>query len=199
MSRKLRHLDLLEQDWKDCTACPELAARRTKVVHWRGNPAARLAVVGEAPGEEEDRAGLPFVGASGKRLDALLRQAGLDPAEDVFVCNLLACRPPGNRRPEPAELSACAPRLHWMLGQIVKPKALLLLGMTAAKLAGVHGGLVSQRGLERSVEIVTREGRQYQWPAVITYHPSFLLRNGDKNNATCVGDIRFAYMIAQKD
>ncbi len=195
--RKLRMLNELEDTWRNCVECSEISARRSKMVHWRGNPEAKLALVGEAPGAEEDRTGLPFVGPAGILLDELLREAELDPAEDVFICNLLACRPPGNRQPHADELRSCSPRLHWMLGRIVQPKVLLLLGATAAKLTGVRSGLSWHRGEEKTVEIVTRERDFYTWPAVITYHPSYYLRTHSAEvRASMLADIAKAQAMS---
>lgn len=196
--KRFKLLDRLEAEWNRCTECRDMVAHRSKVVHWRGNPLAPLAIVGEAPGADEDRIGLPFVGRSGQLLDSLIREAGLDPAEDVFVCNQLACRPPRNRPPKPTEIGACAPRLQFMIEKIVKPKCLLLLGMTAARLAGVRSQLGEHRGKLKSIEIPGYNSKVFHWTAIITYHPSFLLRNQQARfRAIVIGDIQLANGIAR--
>ena len=195
---KLAKLDRLEEKWNLCIECAGIAAMRTKVVHWRGSPRARLAIIGEAPGADEDRRGLPFVGRSGRLLDDLLRSANLNPAEDVFICNQLACRPPGNRNPKPEEIASCAPRLQYMI-KVVDPGCLLLLGLTAARLAGVRSNLGAHRGGPKTIEINTYDGNIIRWPpAVITYHPSYLLRTrSETDRELVIADIRLAIGIAK--
>lgn len=195
---KLAKLDRLEERWNRCIECSDMAAMRSKVVHWRGSPDAKLAIVGEAPGADEDRKGLPFVGRSGRLLDDLLRSADLDPAEDVFVCNQLACRPPGNRNPRPEEIASCAPRLQYMLGKVVKPGCLLLLGLTAARLVGIRANLGAHRGELKTIDICSYDGNPLVWNAVITYHPSYLLRTQSKRDrGLVISDILLASGIAK--
>ena len=172
--RRLEVLGAVEKRWDGCERC-RLAKTRNRVVHWRGNPEARLFVIGEAPGVDEDREGRPFVGAAGQLLDELFRAAGLKSSEDAFIANRLGCRPPANRLPERDELRACSQRLSQLL-RLVRPKAILLVGATAGKLAGVNG-VLQHRGRELEVEIVG-ERESGVWPAFVTYHPSFLLRSG---------------------
>ena len=92
----------------DCIAC-DLAKTRQSVVISRGNPDAQVMLIGEAPGAQEDSQGIPFVGRSGRALDQLLRDVDLDPAQDLYICNAIKCRPPNNRRPKKAELISCRP------------------------------------------------------------------------------------------
>jgi len=113
-----------------CERCP-LAASRTHVVFGAGNPGAELMIVGEAPGAEEDQAGLPFVGDAGRILDALLKGAGLR-REDAYVTNVVKCRPPANRPPKPAEIAACAPFLDLQLA-LVRPRVVLTVGGSATE------------------------------------------------------------------
>ena len=122
-------LEDLEASCLQCQRC-DLAKERQHVVVSRGNPSARLMVIGEAPGADEDAQGRPFVGRSGRLLDACLAEVGLDQTDDIYICNLIKCRPPGNRRPSPAELKACRP---WLDRQIleVNPEILFILGATA--------------------------------------------------------------------
>jgi len=192
-------LKRLEETWRHCANCKELAAKRTNVVHWRGNPGARLAVLGEAPGADEDEQGKPFVGRSGRLLDALLKKAGLDPAEDVFIANMVACRPPNNRKPTSTELAACSIRLQYLLGHAVRPRALLLLGTVPAKLAGIQGNIGRHRGEEQLVEMLDYSRKIHRWPAVVTFHPAYLLRvNNAPTAANVVSDIRLAFSLTKK-
>lgn len=151
-----------------CTRC-RLAETRTQVVFSDGVVDARLVVVGEAPGANEDATGLPFVGAAGKFLDLLLRTVGLSREESVYICNVLKCRPPGNRNPLPEEIEACAPFLQKQL-ELIKPEALLAVGSFAAQsLTGREGvALGKLRGEVHSYAGV---------PLIVTYHPAALLRN----------------------
>lgn len=176
MSGKLAKLDDLEALWRACKSCP-LAEQRHRVVMWRGSPDAKIFMIGEAPGVEEDKCGLPFTGAAGRKLDELLGLAGLTP-DDVFIANMVACRTPSNRAPERAELQACRARLEAMLW-IVQPKILVTLGATAAKLAGI-GNIEKWRGATTSLEMMLTFNREIvEWEVVPTYHPSRLLRSGD--------------------
>jgi DNA polymerase len=149
-----------------CTRCG-LSATRTQTVFSRGNPESRLCFVGEAPGADEDEQGLPFVGRAGQLLDRMISAMGLDPAKDVYVCNILKCRPPGNRRPEPAEMAACTPYLDEQLA-LVKPKVIVALGNTAVSaLLETKLGITKLRG----------QWKLYRGILVMpTYHPSYLLR-----------------------
>jgi uracil-DNA glycosylase family 4 len=115
-----------------CTRCPELAAERTKVVFGAGNADADLMFIGEAPGANEDRLGLPFVGQAGKLLETLLGEIGLT-RDEVWICNTLKCRPPGNRDPLPGELENCRPYLERQLA-LIQPKVVCTLGNFATKL-----------------------------------------------------------------
>lgn len=120
-----RDLAELATSCRVCTAC-RLAETRRTVVFGNGDPDARLMVVGEGPGEDEDRTGLPFVGRAGQLLDRILEAAGI-PRASVFVSNMVKCRPPGNRNPQPDEIAACD---HWLLDQIrlVRPQVIVTLG-----------------------------------------------------------------------
>jgi DNA polymerase len=150
-----------------CTRCG-LAEGRTQVVFADGVVDARVVVVGEAPGANEDRTGLPFVGAAGKLLDLMLASVDLSRERNAYICNVLKCRPPGNRNPLPAEIEACAPYLKRQL-QLVSPEVLLAVGTFAAQwLTGSRKPLGKLRGDVHSYEGV---------PVVVTYHPAALLRN----------------------
>jgi uracil-DNA glycosylase len=150
-----------------CTRC-RLAATRTSVVFGEGDPAADVVVVGEAPGQEEDRTGRPFVGRAGKLLDLLLMTAGF-PREKVYICNVLKCRPPENRNPMADEVAACTTAfLHAQLDAI-QPKVLLAVGKFAAQaLLESEDSISRLRGVRHAYR-----GR----PLIVTYHPAYLLRS----------------------
>jgi DNA polymerase len=139
-----------------------------QVVFSDGNRDARLMVVGEAPGAQEDRTGLPFVGPAGKLLDLLLATIGLSRAESVYICNVIKCRPPENRNPRPDEIEACAPYLRRQI-DLVEPEAILAVGTFAGQLLSRSDRPLGKlRG-----EVYSYEGI----PVVVTYHPAALLRN----------------------
>ncbi len=159
-------LRVLQDEAASCTACG-LHAGRTHSVFARGNPNSPVVVVGEAPGEEEDRTGLPFVGRAGKLLDLMLAAIGFS-KDTVYICNTLKCRPPGNRNPLPNELAACNRFLRGQLDAI-QPKVLLAVGKFAAQTL-----LQSEESIGRlRGRLHTYEGR----PVVVTYHPAYLLRS----------------------
>jgi uracil-DNA glycosylase len=150
-----------------CTRCP-LHATRTQTVFSRGNPRASVCFVGEAPGADEDEQGLPFVGRAGQLLDRMISAMGLSPEKDVYVCNIIKCRPPGNRRPEPEETAACIPYLHEQL-HVVAPKVIVAMGNTAVSaLLDTKVGISKLRG----------QWKLYRGKTLVmpTYHPSYLLR-----------------------
>lgn len=159
-------LPQLAAEVSGCTKCG-LAATRKQTVFARGNADARLCFVGEAPGADEDEQGLPFVGRAGQLLDRMIGAMGLDPARDVYVCNILKCRPPGNRRPEPEEMAACFPYLNEQLA-LIRPRVIVALGNTAvAALLDTKMGITKVRG----------QWKLYRGILVMpTYHPSYLLR-----------------------
>lgn len=131
-----------------CGACRRcgLADSRQQVVVGRGNPAARLLLVGEAPGAEEEACGQPFVGRSGRLLETMLAAAGLNSERDFYIANVIKCRPPGNRKPSRAEIEACRPWLERQIA-LVRPELLLLVGATALEaLLGIRGGITQLRG-----------------------------------------------------
>ncbi len=168
--------DALRKAVAGCTAC-KLCSSRTQTVFGVGHPRAHWMIVGEAPGEQEDLQGEPFVGKSGQLLDNMLRALGLgrhvategtDPARQVYIANTLKCRPPGNRNPEPDELAQCEPFLVRQI-QLVQPRIILAMGRFAVQ------------SLLRSNEPVGRlrsRVHHYQGvPLIVTYHPAYLLRN----------------------
>lgn len=158
--------DALRAEALVCTRCG-LCETRTQVVFGEGDRRARLMVVGEAPGSEEDRTGRPFVGAAGKLLDTLLLSVGFR-REEVYICNVLKCRPPGNRDPRPEETRTCAPYLRRQI-ELIGPRAIVALGRFAAQtLLEAEASLSRLRGIEHRYEGV---------PVIVTYHPAALLRN----------------------
>jgi DNA polymerase len=151
-----------------CVQCT-LATTRTQTVFGVGSRAARWFVVGEAPGADEDRQGEPFVGRAGQLLNAMLRAAGFERA-DVFIANVLKCRPPGNRDPLPEEVRCCLPYLHRQIA-LVNPDLVLCVGRIAAQnLLGVDTPLGQLRGKVHRLEPLGK-------PVVVTYHPAYLLRS----------------------
>ena len=158
-------LRVVQDDLGDCHRC-KLSAGRTKIVFGTGNPEASLVFVGEAPGSEEDRSGEPFVGAAGQLLTKMIAAMGLS-REEVYIANIIKCRPPENRKPEPDELSACEPFLMRQLAAI-KPRLLVALGGVATKaLLGTERGIMSLRGEWKSFEGI---------PLMPTLHPAYVLR-----------------------
>jgi uracil-DNA glycosylase family 4 len=159
---------------ESCQRC-RLAKGRTQVVFSDGNPQARLMVVGEAPGTKEDRTGLPFVGQAGKFLDLLLAAVDLSRKDSVYICNVLKCRPPGNRDPMADEIEVCSPFLKRQIA-LVAPEVILAVGTFAAQLlTGTNRPLGKLRGSVYAYEGV---------PLVVTYHPAALLRNAGWTRST---------------
>ena len=163
----LRDWAELEQQVPACQRC-SLNETRTRTALERGNRQAALMIVGEAPGEQEDRLGQPFVGPAGKLLDAMLTATGWDPERDVYIANVLKCRPPGNRNPQQAEMVACVDYLADQL-RLVRPKLILCVGRIA-----------TQALLDSEQAISRLRGQVHHWhgvPLIVSYHPAYLLRN----------------------
>lgn len=172
-------LQALAQECGSCRACG-LAQGREHVVVSRGNPAARLLLIGEAPGAQEDAQGLPFVGRAGQLLDQMLASVGLDSGRDAYICNVIKCRPPDNRRPTPAEIAACRPFLLRQIA-LVDPPLILLVGATALEgVLGIKGGITRLRGQWRTGEGEGLAGRALM-PIL---HPSYLLRNPSREQGS---------------
>lgn len=161
------NLEQLAQHCNQCQRC-DLASGRTNVVVSRGNPNASIMIIGEGPGQQEDEQGLPFVGKSGQLLDKILASVRLDTANDVYICNVVKCRPPGNRTPTAGEVAACVPYLKEQV-RLVDPKIILLTGGTALKgLLGIKQGITKVRG------------NWMEWESrhcMAIFHPAYLLRN----------------------
>ena len=172
-TRQLRALD--EGEVQACTKC-HLSETRTKAVFGQGNPAARLVLVGEAPGQEEDRQGVAFVGRAGQLLTRMISAMGLS-RDDVFICNVLKCRPPGNRDPSADEILACSPYLRQQL-LIIQPEVLVALGAPAAKtLLRTSASIGKLRGRFHDYYASDLVGEAPPIPLMPTYHPAYLLRN----------------------
>lgn len=154
------------EDLGECTRC-KLHSTRHKIVFGDGNPKAELVFVGEGPGADEDAQGLPFVGRAGKLLTQMIEAMGLQ-RKDVYICNVVKCRPPENRQPEEDEVKACSPFLMRQI-DVIAPKVIVCLGATAAKtLLQTNRGISQFRG-----EWLEFRGRKL----LATYHPAYLLRN----------------------
>ena len=166
-------LEVIREEIGDCTRCALHAGRHT-IVFGVGNPAARLMFVGEGPGADEDAQGLPFVGRAGQLLNNMIAAMGLK-REDCYIANVVKCRPPGNRTPEPEEANTCSPFLFRQI-DVVRPQVLVALGATAATyllgarqpLAGLRGRVHAYRGMS----------------LIVTYHPAFLLRDPRQKKET---------------
>jgi DNA polymerase len=159
-------LEGIRSEIGDCHRC-KLSAGRTRLVFGTGDPKADLLFVGEAPGRDEDLAGEPFVGRAGKLLTEIIEAIGLRRAE-VYICNVVKCRPPENRNPEPDEIEACGPFLRAQIRSI-RPKVICALGKFAA-----------QTLLEVETPISSLRGKFFEYegiPFLATYHPAYLLRN----------------------
>ena len=169
--------DDLETLTRHCNGCQRcgLAAGRTNVVVSRGNPQAPIMIVGEGPGQQEDEQGLPFVGKSGQLLEKILAAVRLDTEKDVYICNVVKCRPPNNRTPVADETAACK---GYLLEQIrlVDPKIILMTGATAMKgLTGEKRGITKIRG-----QWMQWEGRL----CMPILHPAYLLRNPSRDKGS---------------
>jgi len=151
----------------DCTRCPLAYAGRRKIVFGDGDPNARLMFIGEGPGADEDASGVPFVGKAGQLLNNMINAMGLK-REEVYIANIVKCRPPANRQPEPVEANTCSPFLVKQI-DVVQPQVIVALGATAATyVLGVKQSLASLRG-----EWHSSRGAK----VAVTYHPAFLLRD----------------------
>ena len=172
-----------EKALQGCARC-KLSQSRSTIVFGSGNPNARLVVIGEGPGEEEDKQGKPFVGRAGQLLTKMLASVRFDRERDCYICNVVKCRPERNRNPEPDEVAACNPFLLAQLATI-QPAVILALGNFAAQtLLGTKEGITKLRG------------RAYSYRDIVlvpTFHPAFLLRNpGDQYKRMAWDDLKLA-------
>jgi DNA polymerase len=164
---ELMQWDALAETVAACRAC-KLCAGRRNTVFGVGDTQADWLIVGEAPGENEDLQGEPFVGQAGKLLDNMLKALGLDRHHKVYIANVLKCRPPGNRNPEPEEVAQCEPFLRRQV-ELLQPKIILAMGRFAVQ---------SLLGSSEPIGKLRGRGHQYHGvPLVVTYHPAYLLRN----------------------
>lgn len=171
-------LDVRNMDWptlqsvvRDCQACG-LCQTRKQTVFGVGRPDAKWMLIGEAPGAEEDAKGEPFVGQAGRLLDNMLASIKLSREEDVFIANVLKCRPPGNRNPAPEEVRQCEPYLLRQIA-LIQPRMIVVLGRFAAQsLLNTDASIASLRGKAHKVKF-----GETVIPVVVTYHPAYLLRN----------------------
>ena len=183
--RRADELSVLAAEAAACVAC-DLAASRTHVVFGAGDPDAEVMIVGEGPGRREDETGLPFVGPSGRLLDRLLGEIGLE-RSDVYIGNVVKCRPPGNRDPRPVEIDACKGYLRTQI-QLVDPAVVVTLGNFSSKLL-----LATTTGITRL------RGRAYDWwggrKLVPTYHPAAALRGSARVLAEMQEDLSLVRSI----
>jgi DNA polymerase len=165
---KIEKLCSLAEEVARCVRCKDLAAKRTQTVFGTGNPNSPLVFLGEAPGADEDRQGEPFVGRAGQLLTDIITKGMKIRREDVYICNILRCRPPGNRNPMPDEATHCRPFLDRTL-EIIQPKFICCLGAVAThNLLGVKQAMIALRGKVWNYKEIK---------VICTYHPAYLLRN----------------------
>ena len=167
----------LDASKRQCAACQccDLSHHRHQIVVGRGNPRSNLMLIGEAPGADEDSQGLPFVGRSGRLLSELLKAAELDEGEDLYICNVIKCRPPNNRKPTAEEIRQCRPWLEEQIA-VVNPSLVLLAGATALQaLLGIKSGISKLRGQWHE-----QEGKAF----MPVFHPSYLLRFGSRETGS---------------
>ena len=186
----LGDLDTLEavaERIRSSFCCQTLCPQRTNAVPGEGHPRARLMLIGEGPGAREDATGRPFVGQAGQLLTSILEAVELA-REDVYITNIVKCRPPQNRKPLPDEVAACMPYLHRQIA-LIRPRVVVALGGTAGEaLLGVRKGLGELRGKVHSYGGI---------PLVVTYHPAALLRNPNWKKPTW-DDIRIARQLLDR-
>ncbi len=163
-------LDEVRSELGECTRCP-LCEGRNKLVFGEGDPAADILFVGEGPGEQEDQRGIPFCGRAGELLTSMIEKGLQIPRSSVYICNVVKCRPPGNRDPLPKEIAACRPFLEAQIAAI-QPKVIVALGKPAASLLlGRNVAITRERGQWRSYGTI---------PVMPTFHPAYLLRNASE-------------------
>lgn len=183
VAQKAAELDKIAEDVRQCCKCG-LGSSRTNAVPGEGNPDARIMFIGEAPGADEDAQGRPFVGRAGQLLDKIIAACGLE-RSDVFIGNILKCRPPENRDPRPDEIASCLPYLQRQI-EIIEPEVIVALGAHAAKtLLNTTKSIGELRG--RFQEYIAGIGRP-PVKLMATYHPAYLLRNYSPENRRRVWD-----------
>ena len=183
-------LPAIQQDLGDCRRC-KLWKGRSNIVFGSGNPKAELVFVGEGPGADEDRQGLPFVGRAGQLLTNMIEKGMGIPRPEVYICNIVKCRPPENRKPEKDEIATCRQFVERQL-HAIQPRVICALGATAAEtLLGVRQSMASLRG----------QWHEFQgFPVLVSYHPAFLLRDPSKKRESWA-DLKMilAYLKSSRD
>jgi DNA polymerase len=181
-------LEAIQERLGDCQRCP-LAKGRKTIVFGDGNPNADILFIGEGPGAEEDKRGLPFVGRAGELLTRMIERGMGIPRADVYICNIVKCRPPGNRDPEPEEVAACRPFLDAQIDSVA-PRVIVTLGRPAASVL-----------LGREVSITRLRGNWQDYrgiPVMPTFHPAFILRQYTEQNRRLVwADLKAARAAAK--
>ena len=179
VSDPVRALKIIREDLGDCTRCVLHKQGRKQIVFGVGNPNAELMFVGEGPGADEDEKGEPFVGRAGQLLNNMIKAMGIE-REQVYIANIVKCRPPGNRQPERDECATCSPFLMRQIG-VVKPKVIVALGATAAKtLLAMNASMIQLRGRFYDFRPAGVRSNDRNWDGcklAVTYHPAFLLRD----------------------
>jgi DNA polymerase len=182
VSDRVKALKIIREDLGDCTRCVLHQQGRKQIVFGVGDPNAELMFVGEGPGADEDEKGEPFVGRAGQLLNNMIKAMGIE-REQVYIANIVKCRPPGNRQPERDECATCSPFLMRQIA-VVKPKVIVALGATAAKtLLAMNSSMIQLRGRFydfKPTGIRSEQGNDSDWNAcklAVTYHPAFLLRD----------------------
>lgn len=192
----MKGLKTIAREWMGCQKCPLHEGRNT-LVFGDGPQDAKIMIVGEAPGENEDLQGLPFVGQAGEVLNDLLKEAGIR-RESVFLTNVVACRPPGNREPTNQEISACLPRLHDII-YTIDPLIIVAMGNVASWALTKKRSITANRG-DISVISIPGVTRPVPYPVLLTLHPAFLLRNPDIGKGgwvdLVVEDLKLAAKVA---
>lgn len=165
----LSGLETVRAQAAQCVSCP-LHAGRTQMVFSDGNPLAKVMFIGEGPGQQEDETGVPFVGRAGQLLTKIIESAGFDRQHDTYICNVVKCRPPGNRAPTEVEMASCFPYLKAQI-ELIQPKVIVLVGATALKgVLGLKTPISKIRGQWMDTSYAGAK-------AMAIFHPSYLLRN----------------------
>jgi len=179
VSDPVKALKIIREDLGDCTRCVLHKQGRKQIVFGVGNPAAELMFVGEGPGADEDAQGEPFVGRAGQLLNNMIKAMGIS-REQVYIANIVKCRPPGNRTPEREECATCSPFLMRQIA-VIKPKVVLALGAVAAKtLLAMSASMMQLRGRFYDFRPAGVRSNDPDWDGcklAVTYHPAFLLRD----------------------
>jgi len=179
VSDPVKALKIIREDLGDCTRCVLHKQGRKQIVFGVGNPKAELMFVGEGPGADEDEKGEPFVGRAGQLLNNMIKAMGIE-REQIYIANIVKCRPPGNRQPEREECATCSPFLMRQIA-VVKPKVIVALGATAAKtLLAMNASMIQLRGRFYDFRPAGVRSNDPDWDGcklAVTYHPAFLLRD----------------------